>query len=223
MITRYCKLSVPQQGDRAAFTRLELLVAIGVAAVVAFVILAGLPQAKRKAQSQQCANILKSVSLAFRMWSTDSSDAYPPKRSVSQGGALEFATNGEIAFVFTVMSNEINTPKILICPTDHRVAATTFNQPLANSNLSYFVGIDAEETEPQTLLLGDRNLTNGPLAANRLLSLPTNSAPWWNNEMHRLRGNVAKADGSVQQFDTPNLRVFVRNQGDSSTNRLAFP
>lgn len=139
----------------------------------------------------------------------------------SLGGSMEAATNGEVYFTFVVMSNEINTPKILICPADIRTAAPNFRSQLANSNVSYFVGVTADETEPVKILMGDRNLTNGPLSANRLLLLTTNSAPGWDHQLHRLRGNVSFADGSVQSTDTPRLRRAVTNSG--ADNLLAFP
>ena len=134
---------------------------------------------------------------------------------------MESATNGNASFTFLVMSNEINTPKILICPADIRTPATNFSSNLANSNLSYFVGVTADETEPRQFLIGDRHLTNGPLPANRLLLLTTNSAPGWDHQLHRFRGNVAFADGSVQSLDTLRLRVAVTNSG--ADNLLAFP
>ena len=134
---------------------------------------------------------------------------------------MESVTNGQVFFTFVVMSNELNSPKILICPGDNRTAATNFGLGFANSNVSYFIGVTADETMPQTLLSGDRNLTNGPLPSNRLLRLTTNSAPGWDNQLHKLRGNVAFADGSVQSLDIPRLRVAVTNSGDD--NLLAFP
>jgi len=143
------------------------------------------------------------------------------QRPTSGGGSQESVTNGAVFFTFVVLSNELNTPKILICPADNRMPATNFGPGFANSNVSYFVGVTAEETQPQMLLLGDRNLTNGPLSASRLILLNTNSTPGWNQELHRLRGNVALADGSVQSASTLNLRTMVTNSG--ADNLLAFP
>lgn len=204
-----------------AFTRVELLTVLAIAAVLGVIFFAGSLRAKRQAQERQCARILKSVGLAFRQWAIDSGDTYPMRREMSIGGSMESAANGEVFFTFVVMSNEINTPKILICPADVRAPATNFSSPLANSNLSYFVGVTADETEPRKILMGDRNLTNGPLSANRLLLLTTNSAPGWDHQLHRFRGNVSFADGSVQSVDIPRVRLAVTNAG--SDNLLAFP
>jgi len=196
-------------------------VVVATLAALLILALAGRPSAKRNIQTQQCARILKSVGIAFRQWSVDSADIYPMRRSASVGVSQEFATNGAIYFTFVVMSNEINAPKILTCPADTRRPAADFGPAFANSNLSYFVSITADETQPAMLLLGDRNLTNGPLSVNRLLLLTTNSAPGWDQQLHRFRGNVALSDGSVQSASTPRLRTLVTNAGVD--NLLAFP
>lgn len=67
------------------------------------------------------------------------------------------------------MSNELSTPKVVICPSDERSAQTNFsmlpndqsttaNAYFNNSSVSYFLGIDASDNLPQMLLMGDRNL-----------------------------------------------------------------
>ncbi len=61
---------------------------------------------------------------------------------------MERAATGNVAAVFPVMSNELNTPKILFCPEDKiRTQATMFTatQP-GNSNISYFVNLDAVDS-----------------------------------------------------------------------------
>jgi len=138
---------------------------------------------------------------------------------------MESITNGEVFRTFQIMSNELNfRASLLICPSDNRTAARDFGTGLANSNVSYFVGADATDTEPNLFLSGDRNLTNGPLSSTRLLTLTTNSAPGWTEGIHNLVGNVGLADGSVQTFDTLQVQNATRVMGNSIlTNRLAFP
>jgi len=50
------------------------------------------------------------------------------------------------------------TPKFLVCPADKRKPATNFPS-LTIQNVSYFLGLDADESRPQMTLAGDRNLT----------------------------------------------------------------
>jgi len=190
-----------------------------VAALLALLFI-GLPRARQQARERQCVNNLKHVGLAVRLWSiTD--PKFAMQTPTAYGGSMEFVTNGQVFFTFVVMSNELNSPNILICPADNRTEAANFSSGFANSNVSYFMSVTADETMPQMLLSGDRNLTNGPLLPNRLLRLTTNSAPGWDHQLHKLRGNVAFADGSVQSRDTSQLRLAVTNSGDD--NLLAFP
>jgi prepilin-type processing-associated H-X9-DG protein len=73
--------------------------------------------------------------------------------------------------VFGVMSNELGTPKILVCPADERNGHTNFltapnngygNAGLDNSKISYFLGKDASDSKPQMILAGDRNIYGVP-------------------------------------------------------------
>jgi prepilin-type processing-associated H-X9-DG protein len=47
--------------------------------------------------------------------------------------------------------------------------------------------------------------------------LATNRPAGWTHELHKLQGNIALADGSVQQFSRSRLNQL------GSTNRLALP
>jgi prepilin-type processing-associated H-X9-DG protein len=93
---------------------------------------------------------------------------------------------------------------------------------LNNSNISYFVGIDANRTNRQMILAGDRNLTNGMAPRNGLIELTTNRLTSWTSEMHKRVGNVALADGSVQMVSIPGVHDLVAKTG-FTTNRLQMP
>ena len=71
---------------------------------------------------------------------------------------MELITTGNVAAYFRVMSNELDVPEILICPQDTKHVSATNFAALENSNISYFVSLDATDTQPQTLLSGDDNL-----------------------------------------------------------------
>lgn len=172
----------------------------------------------------QCVNNLKQNGLGTRVWESDHMDKYPMAVSATNGGTMEF-TNGPTAFHhFQVLSNQLSTPFTLLCPADsdrNRFRATNFFQ-LSNSNLSYFVGLDANETDPQGILSGDRNLTNGTPIRNGILQLTTNSAAGWTGEMHKQCGSIALADGSVQQMNTIGLGDAITN-AIPSTPRFLMP
>jgi prepilin-type processing-associated H-X9-DG protein len=136
------------------------------------------------------------------------------------------------------MSNELSTPKILVCPEESnskRRAASIFASTVApgsppgivpftpTNNLSYFIGLDATQTNSQTILAGDDNLMLGKIRTRPgLWLLPTNTPPAWTKERHVNQGNFALADGSVHTFTTAGLAAVLSNTG-ISTNRLAMP
>jgi prepilin-type processing-associated H-X9-DG protein len=122
------------------------------------------------------------------------------------------------------MSNELSTPKLLICPSDTRVAAKDFGLGFSITNLSYFLSLDAEETYPGMFLSGDRNLTNGQPIQNGILVLPPNRPVGFTHELHNGQGNIALADGSVQGWTSSRLSsAVVGPPGIGMTNRLAMP
>jgi hypothetical protein len=168
-------------------------------------------RAKARSQRIDCARNLQTLGLVFKTWALDHGDRFP----------MSFSNNltpTPRAFeCFQVLSNEVAEPNILICPADVRRPAQNLSDGFSNLNLSYFVGLDATDTNPQMLLFGDRNLTNGPLPPNRILTLRTNFPVSWTQEMHRYQGNIGLADGSVQQFSNPSLKAGL------SSGRLAMP
>ena len=93
-------------------------------------LLPALSQAKGRAQSVNCANNMKQIGLAFRTWAIDNNDNFPFNVSTNKGGTLELCAPGSdgfdrnAAFHFQVMSNELTTPNILVCPADSKEAAS---------------------------------------------------------------------------------------------------
>jgi prepilin-type N-terminal cleavage/methylation domain-containing protein len=169
----------------------------------------------------QCVNNLKQVGLAFRVWEGDHGDKYPMAVSEKNGGTMEFITGQNAFRHFQVMSNELSTPIILNCPSDDR-GVLTHNWNISNSNLSYFVGVDAAETNAQMILSGDYNITNGNALRDGMMALTTNQPLGWTVEIHKNVGNLLLADGSVQQMSVTGLRAAVANTG-FATNRLQMP
>ena len=137
---------------------------------------------------------------------------------------MEFITGAHAFRHFQIMSNELSTPRVLLCPADNddrSIAATNFIN-FNNSNISFFVGIVANESNATMILGGDHNITNGTTLRNGLLDLTTNHPAVWTREIHNKVGNILLADGSVQQLSISGLQQTVANTG-IATNRIQMP
>jgi hypothetical protein len=220
-----------------ALTLMDVLVIIAVLAVL-WVLLAALSvPAYEKARKINCLSNLKQIGIAYRLWEGNNNGKYPMVVSVTNGGAMELVATGNVAACFRAMSNELSTPKNLLCPADARRDWATNFSTLNNSNVSYFVGLDVtNETNSQMFLSGDDNFAgSGVPVKSGLLQLSTSSPMAWTSGRHvsdnshfwtaaryRFVGNIGMADGSVQQVTTDGLQQALQQTG-FATNRLVLP
>jgi prepilin-type processing-associated H-X9-DG protein len=214
----------PNRSTTAALTLPEVAITVGVILILALILVPAFwspSGAKPRSARTACVNNLKQIGLAFRIWANDSRDGFPMAYADKFGGAKDSIAQGKIARVFQIMSNELVVPKTVICPADTRVAATNWND-LGNAHVSYFVGLDAEDTRSNMLLAGDRNLALNSRLLTGIAALGTNSPLTWTKEIHQEAGNIALADGSVMQVTTAQLRQQLAKTGDT-TNRVLFP
>jgi prepilin-type processing-associated H-X9-DG protein len=181
-----------------AFTLVELLVVLATLAILAVMVIPALARTGPSVSRLNCAANLKQIGLAFQNWRNAHLGLYPMNVLNSRGGPPvgTIALSSQAGFgnspgaavytyvVFGVMSNELNTPKIVVCPSDERASHSNFtmsvvgavgqqialpsasgpsvsdNYPPAFNNfkLSYFLGVNATDLHPQMFLAGDRNI-----------------------------------------------------------------
>jgi prepilin-type N-terminal cleavage/methylation domain-containing protein len=172
--------------------------------------------------------------------------------------------------VFLVMSNELATAKILFCPSDsiHTAGqgyATNFTYEdllgiqtapastatiapaegaQALTKISYFIGGDALEADPQSIMAGDCNIgtapagspatgrfcyttatiepgtsSMGPGFSSTAMSTSAGNWAWTANDLHQKTGNLLIADGSVQSTTENSLHTYMNN----ATNTVQYP
>ena len=206
-----------------AFTAFELIICI---VIVFLLVVLLLPQFSSRptvrASRINCMSNLKITGLGFRMWSYDHNDQMPMMVSTNRRGSLEFIATGEVIRHFLAISNELSSPKVLACADDEGVKRATNFSLLTSKNVSYFVGLDADETKMQMLLSGDRNLTNGLPPNNHILQATGPDTFGWTKAIHNNAGNIGLADGSAAQTTTTTLRRQLTDPSNA-TNRLALP
>ena len=212
-------------GRAEAFTRVELAVVVSVIAASLVMVIPANRQARQGSVRIVCMNNLKQIGIAYRVWSNDHGDQFPASTPETNGGWRDLLYRTDASTYawtnFVTMANELGqSPKLLVCPADERKPADTFHN-LANTNISYFVGASANDTYPQAILGGDRNLGPGSTpdpdygyspADGKGNDVIINGPVSWSLKMHSKgrsagAGNIMLGDGSAQQVTSGNLSL----------------
>lgn len=214
-----------------ALTLIEVIVVVAMMALLILVVLPSLrPRGgSSKSPRMTCVLNLKQIGLSFRLFATDHGDRFPMQVSTNEGGSLEYVGTGLVFEHFRTLSNDLNVPKVLICPSDDgRIQAKDFGASFyTNKNVSYFLGLDATETKPykvpgSMILGGDRNVVVNGRYHHGIFKITANTQVGWTKSIHKGNGNVVLADGSVRQLSTTNFQPIIHDMGNS-TNRFSIP
>jgi type II secretory pathway pseudopilin PulG len=233
-----------------------MIVVIAILMVLAALILPSFHQRSyNKATRISCLNNLKEIGTGYRLWAGDNGDLVPSQQTVKSNGWADFLTNanqGAICWTnYVIMQNELGqSPTLVVCPSDERKAASSFSNNFGNTNISYFVGVSANDMYPQSIAAGDRNL--GPLKPDpdygfspksgkgNDVIIPISGGVSWSLKMHSDgnpagAGNILLGDGSAQQVTSASFNANWLRNAAPTTNwpashvpatpsiRLVFP
>ena len=204
---------LPSNHRRNAFSLVELLVVMAIIAILAALLLPALTRSQQRAKRIWCINNLKQIGLGFQAFAHDHAGNFPMAVPMSDGGSKEFVQNGFAVsgpFYFSYrhfqsLAPELVKPNLLLCPADIARAAAGNFAALQNSNVSYFIGVEAESSKPNSILAGDRNLVRSSSVTQSILLAGGSSQLHWTKELHEFKGNVLFADGHVEEWSDASL------------------
>jgi len=217
---------------RRAFTRTELVAVLAAMALLVGIAWPVLANNRERSARLVCLSNLRSIGQALQIWDTEHEGRFPWRTPWCEGGTAQPAfvqcvepppswyTGGlqhRAWFQWFCLSNELRTPKILACPSDTaRLAAESwttdpggFLRPNSlNLAISYFIALDTYGTDPNEVIVGDRNLkaifgfgSGCSSGLNYNGGLPSGySGPWIDDKLHRASGNFLFIDGSVEEL-----------------------
>jgi prepilin-type processing-associated H-X9-DG protein len=207
-----------------AFTRLDLIAALVCAVLLLGVVISRLVAAEPAAGREVCQMNLAALGKAFHSWSKDHGGKLPWLVGPQEGGSLNSPVAGNAWVQMTALSNHLESPKMLACPSDKVRPATEWSRrpssgfwhPDARDNaLSYFVGLDMTENSPRALLSGDHNVQVSARAQRCDYAGVRTAASLragddhlrWTEPVHGDPGNVLFYDGSVKGLNSEQLRT----------------
>src|SRR2546423_14524517 len=104
-----------------AFTRIELLFCMLGVAVIVLPAVSLLASNKSESQRAVCFNNLRQIGRAFHVWGSDYQDQMPWQVPYGSAGGTLYGPGGlpgNAFWHYSWISNQLGSPKILVCPAD---------------------------------------------------------------------------------------------------------
>ncbi len=169
----------------AAFTLVEMLVVIGVIAILAALLLPVVSQSKELGRSTACLSNLRQIGISLQLYVQDNNNKLPVMYDALFATNAASTTNH--ATIDLVLSNYLGSPKILHCPSDNK---NVYEQ--TGSSYSWNVLLNGQDAEHLSVMGMDFDPHNIPVVFDK-------------EGFHRARGrgkevNYLYADGHIQNL-----------------------
>ena len=202
-------------------TRLEVLCVLVVVVILASMIIpAG--HDREKVNAIRCRVNLKNIGIAYRIFAEDNAGLFPFHVSTNQSGSLEL-TN-DIAAQFRALSNELATPKIVLCPSlAAKVIAATNWAGLDAKRVGYFLNLSVSSKLTNSALSGDIGFTiNRKAMISGVNEISAANAIVYPKEIHGGAGNIVTAGGHTARLKDGEWHEYLR-ASQATTNLFLLP
>ena len=185
---------------------------IAIIAILASLLLPALTKASARARQIWCGSNLRQIGVSLASFADDHRGQFPWMISSREGGSSESNTAGWIhggvflrnPWTFLALSNELSTPRVLLCPGTRGTVAPGWNR-LSVMNVSYAANLHPRPGESDSPLVVDDNLSAPPIPALQPTRRSTNEFLSWTPVRHGERGMALFADYHVESRQ--NIRV----------------
>jgi hypothetical protein len=228
------------KGFTTGFTRLELLACLAAVALFMNVIATALVVSAGRGDRAACFNNLRQIGVGYAQFASEHDQQMAWRVTMAEGGNFNHPLKNNAFVQFSVLSNFLASPRILMDPAEDRPTARVATQwsnnaqggllhpGFGNNSVSYFLGLDGNFTTPASMLSGDRNLNHmgfsgcssgiTPAASFRQ---STRTLTAWSNAVHGVSGNILFYDGTVREVATPALPLVLSD--DVFTYHILLP